>query len=86
MSVMKVMSAREGHKTLEWDKVEDKDNERVDVARAEFERLVTNAVRTPFVAYKVDTTKGTRRQGEPITEFDETADEILLVPPLAGGA
>lgn len=97
-SVMKVMSQAHGHKTLEWDTKADPDSARVDLARAEFEQLVKGEGR--FRAYNVAIKHG-KREGAPIKEFPPTreqapedhngpvledVEELLLVPPLAGGS
>lgn len=95
-SVMKVMSQVHGHKTMEFDAEVDPNS--VELARAEFEQLVKGEGR--FRAYNI-TVEGGKRSGEPISAFPPTRDkapeghegpvledveELLLVPPLAGGA
>jgi len=83
------MDRREGDRTLEWTPGEEQS---VKLARDEFEQLVNGEGRFRFQAYSVTEKNGKREgtqlkpevPGDPVA-FDESAEEILLVPPLAGG-
>lgn len=73
-SILKVMGPTDGDKRLEWDP----ENEHsIVLAKDMFEKALKEGKR----AYRI--TNG--RKGQPITEFDPNAKEILLVPPVAGG-
>lgn len=69
---------------LTWDP---KDQKSVKAAKKRFDALVnpdhTGENPHKFHAYRVE--RVPRRSGEPITEFDKDAGEILLVPAMAGG-
>ncbi len=64
-----------GDTKLLWDRTRP---DEVDAARDTF----TNLRKKGYLAYKVKTDGG---QGEVITEFDPTAEKIILAPPVAGG-
>ena len=75
MSVMSILS-HEGDTKIIWDP----DNaDEVASARRTFNELVGDK---KFAAYRVDDT-GDR--SEVIREFDETAEKMILRPPMAGG-
>lgn len=67
-----VILDRSGHRTLAWDKAH---ADEVKAAADEFEKLQA----TGFAAFNLD------GPGKLIRHFDENAEEIMLVPPLAGG-
>jgi len=89
------MDRSKGDRTLEWDATDEKS---VALARSEFDQLIKGEGR--FRAYHVIEKNG-KRDGEPISEFPpvrekapedysgpvlEDVEEVLLVPPLAGGS
>lgn len=83
MSVMKVTDQRKGDFRVSWD-VADTSEEGVaqlENARKTFE----DTIGLNFKAYRISRNTG-RPIGEPITEFDELAEELLLLPPSAGGS
>lgn len=61
-----------------WDKGK---KEEVEAARADFEHFTKEL---KYLAYKVDPTKNDKK-GEQIRFFDPNAEEIVLIPALAGG-
>lgn len=75
MSEMQVMDPT-GHTTVTWDA---ENREETKLARETFEEMVG---RKHYRAFKVR--KGGER-GEPITAFDPTAEQMILLMPLAGG-
>lgn len=73
MSEMQVMG-RAGHTTVKW---EPKVSKEVETAKATFDAMISKG----FAAFSVeDGGKGRR-----LDEFDYTANEIILIPPIAGG-
>lgn len=66
----------QGHATFKWDKKDPKD---VEIARDAF---IKNKARG-YSAYRVDPKTGDK--GEIIKEFDPNAEQIIMLPPLAGG-
>lgn len=76
---MKVMTPG-GHDTLEYDL---DDPVQVEKIRAKFDEIINPAPEVRganMLAF--DTTV---RPGEPVTDFPETATEILITPQIAGG-
>jgi hypothetical protein len=64
-----------GHTSISWD--ENNEGE-VELARNAF----NDAIKKGYQAFKTRLTGG---RGERMTEFDPTAEEMLLVPQLRGG-
>ena len=81
MSEMRVMDPKQGDFRVRWDP---NDPGSVENARQQFNDLMGPGERRSFRAYRVSSSTG-RRQGEPITEFDPSATELLVVPQMAGG-
>lgn len=95
MATLRIMDRQAGDRTLEWDATDERS---VELAQHEFDQLIKGQGR--FRAYHV-IEKGGKREGEPISEFPpvrdkapegysgpvlEDVEEVLLVPPLAGGS
>ena len=73
MSEMQVMG-KPGHTTMKWDPEND---EEIETAKATFDALLAKG----FSAFSVkDGGKGERLQ-----RFDHRANEIIVIPPIAGG-
>lgn len=83
MSTMRVADQREGDIKLEWDVLDEspEGQQKVQEARQQFE----NVIGLNFKAYRLSRNTG-RPIGEPITEFEADAEELLLLPPMAGGS
>lgn len=81
--LMRILNPTEGDEHLQWDPDDEKS---VKAARRRFEALVQGkgATGDPHLhrAYRVEWNP---RKGEPITEFDPEAAEILIAPPMVGG-
>lgn len=75
MSVLEVMTAKEGHLTVGWDQENEQETR---VARETFTRMMGKG----YAAYR--NTEGAA-PGEQIREFDPEAENILLMPPMAAG-
>jgi hypothetical protein len=73
---MKVMSPKDGDFKITWDAEND---DEVANAKQAFDDLIDKR----FKAYKI--TRAGRRTGVPIKEFDPSAQELLIVPAMAGG-
>lgn len=76
MGIMKVMGPTDGDKHIEWDP---EDPKSVEKARKEFEELRKKGHK----AFKVG--RKPQRTGQEVAEFDPSAGEIILTPPMAGG-
>ena len=74
MSELRVLTT-EGDLKLHWDKDND---EEVDAAEQTFKKYTKKG----WTAYKVSRTGG---KGTIISEFDEDAERVILIPPLEGG-
>lgn len=76
MGVMKVLTAKDGDKHIEWDP-----NDPKSVAKAEkrFNDLLGQGHR----AYKVS--REPTRTGQEIKKFNKDVGEYVLAPPMAGG-
>lgn len=75
-ALLEVMD-RSGDTRVEWDR---SNPDEVKSARRTFDELMGKR----FMAFSVTGKKG-RKQGEQIRTFDETAERIIMTPPLAGG-
>lgn len=75
--VLRVMDRTAGDFKVRWNP---DDSDSVANARAQFADLVERG----FNLYRVSS-EGGRRTGEPITEFDTGAMELLAVPAVQGG-
>jgi hypothetical protein len=75
MSEMQVMDPS-GHLTITWTA----DNrEEVDAARATFNEMVKQK------GYRAFHVEGKGRQGRPMSEFDPSVEEAILIPHMVGG-
>lgn len=77
MHSMKIMDPLAGDDHVTWDP---EDEGSVKTAREKFDK----AVKKGSKAFKVVYEKA-RKTGEPITEFDPSLKEVLLVPQMSGG-
>lgn len=73
MAVMRIMF--QGHTTVTWDT---EDKVQVEAAETAFKAWQEKGYR-PFAITRPEIA------GEPISEFSPTVEEILFVPPVAGG-
>lgn len=76
MSVLNIMGA-EGHTPVVFDPGTEAEEE----ARDLFNKTVHNQ---GYLAFTVTKENG-HKTGEPIKDFDPTAEELLVMPPMAGG-
>ena len=68
----------EGHAEISWDM---DDPESVEDAEQMFNDLIAKG----YQAFEVSHIAGSPGKGRKITEFDEFLEEIIMVPPVAGG-
>lgn len=73
---MIVPSWDEGHAEIRWKKNDPKD---IEIARTTFVEKKAKG----YMAYRVDPKTGDK--GEVLKEFDPNAEQIILLPPFAGG-
>lgn len=76
MGQMKVLTPTEGDKLIEWDR---SDSASVERAQKRFDELTGKGYR----AYQVS--RDPQRTGNPVSEFNPDAGELILAPPMAGG-
>lgn len=76
MGQIRVMTPGDGDKSVKWN-AEDKSS--VEKAKTEFKKLIDKG----YKLYKVATQSV--RTGEPVTEFDASAEEYIAVPAMGGG-
>jgi hypothetical protein len=81
MAILRVLTSH-GDNIVTWDKEEvETGNPEAQAAVAEAERIFKEHLHRGAAAFKVETGKPAERIGE----FDETAEQIVVVPRIAGG-